>query len=662
MAALLRHAPRGLLLLPLILVTLFGVAAATAPDADAQTRRAATADDDLEALMKRFEERLQEMREEFRVELEKARAEGGGGDLRRARERIQQLEDENARLRRAVREMRAQLDEMSATDETGREERPRGMLGVTLTGTPPELAEALKVNPSNTVMVTGVQPESPAARMGLRANDVITAFDDQKGDLEVFIAHMGTKRAGDEVVLTYARRQQSGDILRITGRTELMAWREPTAPAGGTPAIRIEPAPPPPVEPTAPVGPITLGVTVDEADGGLVVTSVTDGSNAAIAGLQEGDRIRRFGDRRTRTIDALREAIQASRSGQEVTIRFARGDRTWESVVRLSDRSGGARKISGPTEVGGGTSSGNDRAPGFLGVAVDEGSGGLVVAEVVDGSAAATMGLETGDRLISVNSERVRTIDELGRVLSGLRVGDRATLAIRRNGTRMDLSGTLGPRPGGEEQGRATPAAAAAVATASARQQPSEAVPEGERGRLGLTAVERDGGVVIDALAPGSAAAAAGARAGDRIAEIEGRPVDGIPTIADVLSRHRPGDRLALVLGRDGRTITVTVTLGGAEETAAAPAVAAPRTPPRLGVEVEERPDGLWVIAVESDGAAGLAGVAVGDRIVRCGAHPVTDLPSMRRAVRALDASLATELAVRRGDREHRLEVVPIAE
>jgi len=90
-----------------------------------------------------------------------------------------------------------------------------------------------------------------------------------------------------------------------------------------------------------------------------------------------------------------------------------------------------------------------------------------------------------------------------------------------------------------------------------------------------------DGGLLIQSVAPGSAAARAGLRGGreqvrignleinvggDFIVSIEGRPVDRQDALTQALSRKRAGDQLKLTILRNGRTSDVTVTLGAASD------------------------------------------------------------------------------------------------
>ncbi|MGA3028171.1 MAG: trypsin-like peptidase domain-containing protein [Bryobacteraceae bacterium] len=90
-----------------------------------------------------------------------------------------------------------------------------------------------------------------------------------------------------------------------------------------------------------------------------------------------------------------------------------------------------------------------------------------------------------------------------------------------------------------------------------------------------------DGGLLIQSVVSGSAAARAGLRGGnepirignleitvggDFIVGIEGRPVDRQDALTQALARKRAGDKLALTIFRNGRTASVSVTLGAASD------------------------------------------------------------------------------------------------
>ncbi|MGH7618852.1 MAG: M20/M25/M40 family metallo-hydrolase [Gemmatimonadaceae bacterium] len=69
-------------------------------------------------------------------------------------------------------------------------------------------------------------------------------------------------------------------------------------------------------------------------------------------------------------------------------------------------------------------------------------------------------------------------------------------------------------------------------------------------------------GLRLTGVRAGSPADAGGLRAGDVIVEFAGKPVKDLYEYSDALYAHKPGDEVAIVVLRDGRRVTVRVTLG----------------------------------------------------------------------------------------------------
>jgi putative serine protease PepD len=70
------------------------------------------------------------------------------------------------------------------------------------------------------------------------------------------------------------------------------------------------------------------------------------------------------------------------------------------------------------------------------------------------------------------------------------------------------------------------------------------------------------GGLFVQALDPQGPAARAGLQAGDVITEIDGSPAASSIQLESLTLTRRPGDRVAVVYVRDGRTTRATITLG----------------------------------------------------------------------------------------------------
>ena len=75
-------------------------------------------------------------------------------------------------------------------------------------------------------------------------------------------------------------------------------------------------------------------------------------------------------------------------------------------------------------------------------------------------------------------------------------------------------------------------------------------------------------GVYIIEVQPGSAAAAAGLKAGDIIQSINGVNLSSSAEFSERIARHRPGDKITLTYLRNGKSQSAPVTLKGTESTA----------------------------------------------------------------------------------------------
>lgn len=177
---------------------------------------------------------------------------------------------------------------------------------------------------------------------------------------------------------------------------------------------------------------------------------------------------------------------------------------------------------------------------------------GILVQDVVEGSAAAGAGLRDGDIITKLDGEPVTDATQFRSTIAGKQPGDQVTLEIWRGGKSQQLSVTLGEAPG-----RATPT----------EQQPSE------RLELGLQLdnlspqlqrryrLNEERGVVITNVASGSPAAAAGLRPGDIVEQIGEQDVESAAQAARLLrdANLREGVRLRIRRDGSGRFIYIKV-------------------------------------------------------------------------------------------------------
>ncbi len=149
-----------------------------------------------------------------------------------------------------------------------------------------------------------------------------------------------------------------------------------------------------------------------------------------------------------------------------------------------------------------------------------------------------------------------------------------------------------------------------------------------ERSRdLGIGIVR---GAVIENVAPGSSAEAAGLRRGDVVTRIQNRPVSNAGTVAATIGIAEPGSRLEVVYLRDGREgrATVEVESPGDRSVVLGAEVVAAR-----GLSARAGTDGLQVFAVEGGSVAAAAGLEAGDLIRLVDDTPVRGLDDLAEAL-----------------------------
>ncbi len=129
-------------------------------------------------------------------------------------------------------------------------------------------------------------------------------------------------------------------------------------------------------------------------------------------------------------------------------------------------------------------------------------------------------------------------------------------------------------------------------------------------------------GVVILAVEPGGPADRAGLARGDILLEINGTPVRTLADVRSVLSRHRPGDVVSVVVQHGDEQRARTVTLGDRDGRAYLGIYVASDSPPvapwrwgKLGARLRPPVPGALILSVEPGSPAERAGLRAGDWI-----------------------------------------------
>src|SRR6056297_65632 len=185
---------------------------------------------------------------------------------------------------------------------------------------------------------------------------------------------------------------------------------------------------------------------------------------------------------------------------------------------------------------------------GIEGVPVGTPVPGVQIVSILPDSELTAAGLRTGDILIGLNGSRVGTIEEMARILSGTKPGQQARVRLVRAKVAYDARVVLvsgkaaASRPAESAREPDPDPVAFSPASGESPLSPSPEVPASSidlADQIGLTlegASSAGRGLTVRSIAAGSAASAAGLRAGDRIVSGEGRFLRDQDSLIDLVS------------------------------------------------------------------------------------------------------------------------------
>ncbi len=194
----------------------------------------------------------------------------------------------------------------------------RGWLGVSIQDINDKIAKAMDLKDLNGALVGDVLKDSPAAKAGLQAGDVVEQLDGKPVDnSSTFRSAIASMLPGASVRLSIIRDGKAMDITVKLGEM----------PSDGT---------------LAAIGGDfnqLLGFNVSNSSSdlarkygqnpnllGVIVTSVDQKGSAARAGLQEGDLIVAVNRQRTQNVDDFAAALKGVKKGDTILMRLQRGD------------------------------------------------------------------------------------------------------------------------------------------------------------------------------------------------------------------------------------------------------------------------------------------------------------------------------------------------
>ncbi len=196
-----------------------------------------------------------------------------------------------------------------------------GRLGIGVQGLDQSLAQGFGLSDSNGAVVGSVEPDSPAAKAGFKAGDVIRKIDGVAvADVTDVTSRIGNTSPGTKIDVTVWRDGKNVDLAATVGTFDdtKVASADDDAATKGKLGVAVRALSP---EEKKQVG--KAGLVVEKAGGA-----------AARAGVQAGDLIVGVGSSKVATVDELKAAV----------------DKSGKTVALLIERQG--RQIFVPVKVG----------------------------------------------------------------------------------------------------------------------------------------------------------------------------------------------------------------------------------------------------------------------------------------------------------------------
>lgn len=354
----------------------------------------------------------------------------------------------------------------------------------------------------------------------------------------------------------------------------------------GAAVVAAQPGRPDPIRP--PMAQLAqsgfLGIGVEDADTGVLITEVLENSAAERAGLLVGDVITAVNGEAVADAAALRDVIGSLRPRERVTLEVLRDGETITVEARLDRRAAAPRGF----DFGFGNIPFENLPFQFRmdmnGTELSFSADGWKIEALPEGSPLADAGLKVGDLITAVDGE-ARNPADLLTYLSGLEA-ETVELTVSRDEETLTLTVPvealqsifspmgMGFRFEGMPFEFSIPDMEQGGMDFGFGRMPFQGMPFAfGNGRLGVTFVTLDeqiaaargvelteGALITDVLAD-SPAALAGLQAGDVITAVNGEPVDAERTLRDRMIAYEPGDTVSLTLVRGGETLTLEATL-----------------------------------------------------------------------------------------------------
>jgi S1-C subfamily serine protease/photosystem II stability/assembly factor-like uncharacterized protein len=255
------------------------------------------------------------------------------------------------------------------------------------------------INRDGVAVITQVMPNSPAARAGAQAGDVIKEIEGNAiFDFDDLLEVLRRKVISERIRLTLLREGQTLEIApKLTGRP------------GTRPADNPQPF---------------FGITGKDDQGKVVLTAITPGGPAEIAGLQVDDVVLKMNDNEIANYQSWINQTREMAIGDELQLEIQRGEELLAITAVLGKRERDAAPVRPPV----------------MGIQGENASGGGArLTTVTEGGPAAKAGLKADDVITRLGEQPVTDYQMLVAEIRKLKSGDSVKVELQREDATVNL-------------------------------------------------------------------------------------------------------------------------------------------------------------------------------------------------------------------------------
>jgi serine protease Do len=181
---------------------------------------------------------------------------------------------------------------------------------------------------------------------------------------------------------------------------------------------------------------------------------------------------------------------------------------------------------------------------------------GALVGHVFEGDPADKAGIKTGDIIVELAAKRIQDSHELMRLVAALKVGEKITVKIMRDGKEKTVSVVVGERKNEKELAR----------KGKTREYYGMAVQEITPDMAKHLGLSEKGGVIISQVRDGSPADDAGLKIQDIVLQINRVRISSMKNFQNEIKKESKEGTILLLIKRGEMSFFVTLKKGGSKE------------------------------------------------------------------------------------------------